>query len=624
MQDKRSELEHLLLQRLDEDCYSLTTNEVDDIVEISINGSRQYFADDEDFWPQLILLLESFENLEGISIEIPDLPVGDISGMAKSVRLKRIILNADITLSDLSPLTQLSELKHLSLSKSLVSDLAPLSELTELGFLSLPGGKISDLAPLSRLTQLRFLNLSGSKITDITHLANLVNLQTIYLNGNEVEDISNILALPNLHTIDLSENRLSNLPVEGISPTLRVLRVNHNHLSHFDLGDHPLTELSVSGNPIGDLSALGQLSQLKCLEIAHIKADTAFLSELTKLTTLNAEDCGITDISFITVLSELEYLNLNNNSIGNNFPQTFYYTRLKTLCLQNNGIDASVNKVTFYLLATCFLERLDLRGNEFGGNLYIRDYYNYRETGSEKLSVFRQGIKNYYKGVNDLDGLLTLCYLDEGSTKEQVLFFINKLIKAPRKDYLFRVHYLRKCEVILHKDSPFRNDPDIQMLASIIQRHQERLRKRMGNTKAHHFTFKTALKLWLEVPPAENIVDLHILGEEIFRSDRDASLYLLKKLMALGNPLQYALGQCLDLEISAVGDFYKEVRHSIHNINTVKVPDFDIVDYLVARKKSEKEDGKLFDEHFLGINWKMVVYVILVIITIVRLIKAMS
>ena len=96
---------------------------------------------------------------------------------------------------------------------------------------------ISDLSPLSRLTQLTRLDLEGNSIRDISPLSNLTNLVILGLGNNAISDITALSGLTNLFFVGLWDNNISD-----ISP----LVVN----SGFGQGE----EVSVSENPLNDTS----------------------------------------------------------------------------------------------------------------------------------------------------------------------------------------------------------------------------------------------------------------------------------------------------------------------------------------------------------------------------------
>lgn len=81
-----------------------------------------------------------------------------------------------------------------------ISDLKPLSGLTNLTFLNLSGNRIEDLRPLSGLTKLRKIELEDNQISDLNPLAGLKNTEELNLWGNKISDFSMVSHVSNLHT----------------------------------------------------------------------------------------------------------------------------------------------------------------------------------------------------------------------------------------------------------------------------------------------------------------------------------------------------------------------------------------------------------------------------------------
>jgi len=71
-----------------------------------------------------------------------------------------------------------------------VSDLTPLSSLTELKFIILPNHRISSLEPIRSLSKLFVVNVRNNLITDMSPLLDLPNLREVHLYDNPVNDWS--------------------------------------------------------------------------------------------------------------------------------------------------------------------------------------------------------------------------------------------------------------------------------------------------------------------------------------------------------------------------------------------------------------------------------------------------
>lgn len=109
-----------------------------------------------------------------LSLDIEDLETipPEIAGLTSLSTLD--LHNTQIT--DLSPLSTLSDLHILYFYNTQFSDLAPLSKLTSLTELHLDSTQITDLAPLSTHKHLTYLNLDYTQITDLRPIKNLENL----------------------------------------------------------------------------------------------------------------------------------------------------------------------------------------------------------------------------------------------------------------------------------------------------------------------------------------------------------------------------------------------------------------------------------------------------------------
>jgi hypothetical protein len=154
--------------------------------------------------------LRSLSNLEVLSVT--STLVEDLTPLVNLKKLTRLIL-ACPAVTDISPLTQLTELINLNLifCQSLkdliplqrlpklrtlyfeytpVEDLIPLSNLCDLQELSIRATSVSDLTPISGLIKLVKLDISKTQVSDLTPLANLSNLKYLDVTGSPITDFS--------------------------------------------------------------------------------------------------------------------------------------------------------------------------------------------------------------------------------------------------------------------------------------------------------------------------------------------------------------------------------------------------------------------------------------------------
>src|SRR5262249_14455244 len=108
-------------------------------------------------------------------------------GPVRGMNLRSLILNTGV--ADLSPLKDMTSLRHLDLSSSgNVVDLAPLKGLA-LEDLGLAGTQVSDLTPLKDMKSLKVLNCDGCRVTDLSPLQGL-SLEYVAIHHTKVSDLS--------------------------------------------------------------------------------------------------------------------------------------------------------------------------------------------------------------------------------------------------------------------------------------------------------------------------------------------------------------------------------------------------------------------------------------------------
>ena len=162
-------------------------------LEAAVRGELVFLGHD----PQSDLtcaMLSSLRNLSAPSASIVSL-VG-IQNLGSGGALTAGVESLDFTqnlITDLSPLSGLTDLTELALWGNSISDISALSGLTSLEILWLDDNTISDISALSGLTSLRHIGLERNSITDISALRGLTSLTSIGLGFNA--DLTNIQPL---------------------------------------------------------------------------------------------------------------------------------------------------------------------------------------------------------------------------------------------------------------------------------------------------------------------------------------------------------------------------------------------------------------------------------------------
>lgn len=188
------------------------------------------------------------------------------------------------------------------------------------------GNSLFSLEDLSLLPNLKSLSIiieswDDSRIEDFTPIAGLSNLEQLYISYDTKEEIE-LFFLSEMGNI--TELYLPNCQIKDVA----------------FLKEMPqLERLSLYGTPVQDLSILEELPGLVELALGG-NADAQNLEavgKLSKMQDLGLQECGITDIGFLSSLTELRGVNLNGNFVTDLTPLAGL-TRLERLGAAKNHI----------------------------------------------------------------------------------------------------------------------------------------------------------------------------------------------------------------------------------------------------------------------------------------------
>jgi len=199
-----------------------------------------------------------------------------LSGILKQTQLD--ISNHE-KIRTLSPTSELSELKELNCSNTLISNLFPIRNLNRLEILDFSNTPVDDLSPLNYSTTLKELNCSFTLIDNLSPIEGLVNLEMLECNGIKITDLNFTEKLHKLKTLDCSETKILDL-----SPL--------KHLTAIETFD-------ISGTKITNLDSLVYAGTLKYL---------------------NCENSSVTSIKPLAQLEYLEVLRISNTEISSLSP----------------------------------------------------------------------------------------------------------------------------------------------------------------------------------------------------------------------------------------------------------------------------------------------------------------
>jgi len=251
----------------------------------------------------------------------------------------------DTYISDISSITQTTNLAHVNAASSNISNIDSLGELKQLDFLDLSGTRVSSIESLTGLRGLRYLNIDDAQVenSDILKYIDsnpgcLVIYRSVYLVNwweglpDEWQGIlsknagidQNQIDNRNLHLISyLDHIKIDSIDIKDLSPLdelyyLKGLEINRVNISDITkVQDHKgLTLLRVTASPVSDFSSITSLKQLKNLDISNTGIlDLDFISELKALEVLKISGTKIKKLNPLSSLTHLKELDISNTSI---------------------------------------------------------------------------------------------------------------------------------------------------------------------------------------------------------------------------------------------------------------------------------------------------------------------
>lgn len=171
-----------------------------------------------------------------------------------------------------------------------ISDISDLALLKNLRKLSIQGNQITDISPLFELTQLEQLKLNCNPITNIKGIEAMSELRMISLANCEVEDISPLFNLPNLKHLQLEYSPAKS--IEGIEKC--------KYLCGLYIDGTQITDLSPLANV--DFSYAEESSGV--LFIGGVSGDGGVLIHLSGI--------PYTDLSALARIKKFDYLTLTD------------------------------------------------------------------------------------------------------------------------------------------------------------------------------------------------------------------------------------------------------------------------------------------------------------------------
>lgn len=287
----------------------------------------------------------SYYDLEKLrSLDLSSSQVKDLSGLEHAKGLEELIL--DKAMGNLEVISELKNLKKLSLSNMSLSDISFIKDLSKLEYLDVSYNNLTDIAVIEDMDQLNYLNIKRNKISDVSVIKS-PKLKSLFIESNYVADYEEIPVLDQIQETDIiivyfNDPLLDEVVREQVGKKGVVTRSDLKNMKRLiapnygikSLGGiellEGLIELDLTGNNITDISPLESLSGLQVLKLKN--NGLSDITPLIYLDNINILDLSINDITTIealTYLPKLEYLYLEGNDIEDNSIKEDIKSKLK-------------------------------------------------------------------------------------------------------------------------------------------------------------------------------------------------------------------------------------------------------------------------------------------------------
>lgn len=145
--------------------------------------------------------------------------------------LKKVTINDNFQISDLTPLLHLTVLEELQFTGTTVAKLDPLSHCAKLRSLNCSRNPINSLSPITGLPSLKELDFSNTQVEDIDALQNMVQIEVLKFSGTQVKNLKYLQKLVNIRNIEFFNSRVGNIDVLDGMPKLESVKMFNTKVS---------------------------------------------------------------------------------------------------------------------------------------------------------------------------------------------------------------------------------------------------------------------------------------------------------------------------------------------------------------------------------------------------------
>lgn len=222
-----------------------------------------------------------------------------------------IVDDLTITVSE-KDLESITELTLQGIRGSQISNLKGIQSFTNLEELNLPGNVVTTMSPACELTKLKKLNLTGNPVNEemLTAIKNIPSILELNMTNTQLKDVSSFSTLTNLQTLILSNNNISNFePISALSNITKLdISINASFTSLAQITSLTgLKELNISNTGILTLAGIEDIITLEKLYAAN----NVGLTDTSGIEALYQKDSTTKEV----YLKNLKVLDLSSSGI---------------------------------------------------------------------------------------------------------------------------------------------------------------------------------------------------------------------------------------------------------------------------------------------------------------------
>lgn len=216
-------------------------------------------------------------------------PVQSLKGFENLTGIQTLYLSSKAnTFTDVSFLSNLTNLANLTVGSSQVESIVPLSGLTNLSTFNFRNSLVHTIPNLSAITSLKNIDFSNNKLTNIDFLVGSTSIRSVVFKDNPINDITPLFNLPLLGMINIGN---INYEITDLSTIL-------DNLPN-------LYSLSIDGNEISDLTSLETYTNAPMMMLSFASNKISELPDFSNFTNISILDLSANSISDISTIGNL-------------------------------------------------------------------------------------------------------------------------------------------------------------------------------------------------------------------------------------------------------------------------------------------------------------------------------